>query len=82
MGKVQVGLEPDDWKSFDGVGAGPKEIRLRDASGIYRVMCIAKFEEALYVLHCLQKKTQATGKQGKDIARARCRAVINMRLKK
>ena len=50
LGKVQAGLEPADWKSFDDVGVGTKEIRIRDASGIYRVMYVAKYEEAVYVL--------------------------------
>lgn len=47
LGKIQVGLDPDDWKPFDNVGAGTKEIRIREASGIYRVMYVAKFEEAV-----------------------------------
>jgi predicted XRE-type DNA-binding protein len=38
LGKVQAGLEPADWKPFDEVGAGAREIRIREASGIYRVM--------------------------------------------
>ena len=42
-------------------------------------MYVAKFEEAVYVLHCFQKKTQATSKQHKDIAAARYRAVISAR---
>ena len=79
LGKVQAGLEPDNWKPFDEVGAGTREIRIREASGIYRVMYVAKFEEAVYVLHCFQKKTQATSKQDKDIAAARYRAVISAR---
>lgn len=79
LSKVQAGLEPEDWKPFDGVGAGTREIRLRDASGIFRVMYVAKFEEAVYVLHCFQKKTQTTSRQDKDIATARYRAVINAR---
>ena len=79
MGKVQAGLDPTDWKPFDDVGPGTKEIRIKDASGIFRVMVVAKFEEAVYVLHCLQKKTQATSKRDKDIAAARYRAVINAR---
>jgi phage-related protein len=79
LGKVQVGLPPDDWKPFDDVGAGTKEIRIREANGAYRIMYIAKFEEAVYVLHCFQKKTQATSKQDKDIAQARYRAVVNAR---
>ena len=53
--------------------AFPDEPR-RDA-----VMYIAKFEEAVYVLHCFQKKTQATSKQDKDIAEVRYRAVVNAR---
>ena len=82
LGKVQAGLDPLDWKPFDDVGAGTKEIRIKDASGIFRVMYVAKFEEAIYVLHCLQKKTQATGKQDKAIAVARYRAVVNARKEK
>ena len=37
----------------------------------------AKFEEAIYVLHCFQKKTQVTSKQDKATAAARHRAVVN-----
>jgi phage-related protein len=79
LGKVQSGLDPTDWKPFDEVGAGTKEIRIKEADGIYRVMYVAKFEEAVYVLHCFQKKTQATSKQDKGIAKARYRAVANLR---
>lgn len=79
LGKVQAGLEPEDWKPFDLVGAGTREIRIRDITGIYRVMYVAKFEEAIYVLHCFQKKSQAASKHDKDIAEARYRAVVNAR---
>ena len=79
MGKVQAGLDPTDWKPFNDVGAGTREIRLRDPNGIYRVMYVAMFEEAIYVLHCFQKKTQATSQQDKATAQARYRAVINSR---
>ncbi len=79
LGKVQAGLEPTDWKPFDDVGTGTKEIRVKDASGIHRVIYVAKFEEAIYVLHCFQKKTQVTSKQDKAIAKARYNAVVNVR---
>jgi phage-related protein len=79
LSKVQSGLDPEDWKPFGEVGAGAREIRIRDSSGIFRVMYVAKFEEAIYVLHCFQKKTQATSKQDKEIAEARYRAVANAR---
>lgn len=79
LGKVQAGLDPDDFKPFDKLGAGTREIRIREANGIYRIMYIAKFEEALYVLHCFQKKTQTTSKQDKAVTEARYRAVVNAR---
>lgn len=79
LGKVQAALEPTDWKSFDAVGAGTREIRIWVASGAYRVMYVSKFEEAIYVLHCFQKKTQATSKHDLAIAAARYRAVARMR---
>ncbi|MEO6431067.1 MAG: type II toxin-antitoxin system RelE/ParE family toxin, partial [Nitrosospira sp.] len=56
LGKVQAGLEPENWGTFDEAGTGTREIRIRESSGIYRVMYVAKFEEAVYVLHCFQKK--------------------------
>lgn len=79
LSKVQAGLDPEDWRPFDEVGTGTREIRIRDNSGIFRVMYVAKFEEAVYVLHCFQKKTQATARPDKDIAEARYRAVVNAR---
>lgn len=79
LSQVQAGLEPSDWKPFDDVGPGTREIRIRDKTGIYRVMYVAKFEEAIYVLHCFQKKTEATSQQDKDIASARYRAIVRER---
>ncbi|KND60714.1 Phage-related protein [Candidatus Burkholderia verschuerenii] len=79
LGRLQVGLDPEDWKPFDDVGAGVRKIRLRDASGIFRVMYVAKLEEAIYVLHCFQKKTQTTSKQDKEIATLRYRAIAHER---
>ena len=51
MRKLQAGLDPNDWKSFDDGGAGTREIRIKESGGAYRVMYVAKFEEAVYVLH-------------------------------
>ena len=79
LGKIQAGQEPDDWKPFDDVEAGTREIRVRDPSGAYRVMYVAKFEEAVYVLHCFQKKTQTTSRHDRDVASARYRAIVRMR---
>lgn len=79
LGKVQAGLEPADWKPFEEVGAGARGIRIREATGVYRVMYVAKFEEAIYILHCFQKKTQVTSKHDKAVATARYRAVVKAR---
>jgi phage-related protein len=78
LGKAQAGLEPADWKPFDEIGAGTREIRIREARGIYRVMYVAKVEEAIYVLHCFHKKTRVTSRQDKAIAAARYRAVVSV----
>lgn len=64
---VQHGLDPDDWKPMETIGAGVKEIRVRDNSSIYRVLYVAKFENTVYVLHCFKKTSQKTSKQDKDI---------------
>ncbi|WP_250534322.1 type II toxin-antitoxin system RelE/ParE family toxin [Caballeronia sp. AZ10_KS36] len=79
LGRLQVGLDPEDWKPFDDVGPGVREIRIKDTSGIFRVMYVAKFEEAVFVLHCFQKKSQATSTHDKEIAAARYRAIVRER---
>jgi phage-related protein len=45
-------------------------------------MYVAKFVEAIYVLHCFKKKTNTTSKQDKDIATARYKAVVHERSRK
>ena len=42
LGKVQAGVEPDDWKPFEDVGAGTREIRIRESSGIYRIIYMSR----------------------------------------
>lgn len=69
--KVQHGQDPDDWKPMKAIGAGVREIRVRDEGGAFRVIYLAKLADAVYVLHCFQKKTEQTSE--KDIALARKR---------
>lgn len=56
--KVQQGLEPSDWKPMASVGQGMREIRIRDEAGAFRVLYITRIEDAVFVLHAFQKKTQ------------------------
>ena len=50
------------------IGAGVKEVRLKDDSGAYRVIYVASFAEAVFVLHAFQKKSQKTPKREIDLA--------------
>ena len=49
-GEVQKGLDPSDWKPMTGVGAGVRKIRIH-AENEYRMMYVAKFAQAIYILH-------------------------------
>ena len=69
--RVQRGLDPDDWKPMTTIGAGVREIRVRHASGPYRVVHVANFAEAVYVLHAFAKKTQRTARRDLDLAAMR-----------
>jgi phage-related protein len=53
------------------VGKGVEEIRVWEESGTFRVIYVAKFAEAVYVLHAFQKKTQETSKRDIETARQR-----------
>ncbi|MEL6876601.1 MAG: type II toxin-antitoxin system RelE/ParE family toxin [Pseudomonadota bacterium] len=68
---VQTGLEPADWKPMKTVGAGVREIRIREASGTFRVIYLATLADRVLVLHAFQKKTQATPKKDIDLAARR-----------
>jgi phage-related protein len=72
---LQRGLEPSDWKPMKTVGAGVKELRLWDATGAFRVIYLATRPEAVYVLHCFQKKTRKTRKADLDLAASRLRQI-------
>lgn len=79
LDKVQHGEEPDDWKPMPSIGAGVKEIRVRDAAGTFRVMYLAKLADAVYVLHCFQKKTQETRQEDIELARKRLKDLMKER---
>ncbi|MDP1638178.1 MAG: type II toxin-antitoxin system RelE/ParE family toxin [Candidatus Nitrotoga sp.] len=79
--RVQTGEMPTDWKPMITVGPGVAEIRIH-AENEYRVIYIAKFEEAVYVLHGFTKKTQQTSKRDIDLAAKRYRELQQERRKK
>ncbi|MGH8555858.1 MAG: type II toxin-antitoxin system RelE/ParE family toxin [Methylococcales bacterium] len=42
-----------------------------------RLVYVANFADAVYVLHCFQKKTQKTGKIDLDLAAKRYQDLVN-----
>ncbi len=78
LGRVQAGDEPADWKPMPSIGQGANEIRVR-AGAAYRVVYVAKFAEAVYVLHVFQKKSSRTPKADIELARLRLGLLIQER---
>ena len=73
---VQVGREPDDWKPMSSIGAGVREIRVRDEAGQFRLIYVARLVKAIYVLHAFQKKTRKTSSLDLRLARRRYREAM------
>jgi phage-related protein len=70
LGRVQLGIKPNDWKPMPSIGPGVEEIRIH-AENEYRVIYVARFEDSVYVLHCFVKKTQRTSEPDIFIAKSR-----------
>jgi phage-related protein len=79
--RVQQGKLPRDWKTITTVGPGAMEIRIQ-LNGAFRMMYVAKFAEAIYVLHVFQKKTQKTSELDLAVARRRLALVRRTREEK
>jgi phage-related protein len=77
--RVQIGREPGDWKPMPTVGVGVREIRVRDEAGAFRVLYVAKFVEAVYVLHCFQKKSQKTAARDIELGQKRLKSLLEER---
>lgn len=71
LDQIQRGQQPSDFKPMSSVGKGVEELRVRDDSGSFRVIYIARMPQAVFVLHAFQKKTRATARQDIEIARDR-----------
>jgi phage-related protein len=75
---VQQGLDPHDWKPMTTVGIGVREIRIHE-DGEFRVLYVAKFPEAIYVLSAFEKKSRRTPRNEVRLAADRLRSVIEAR---
>lgn len=69
-------LQPNDFKYMPTVGMGTYELRVK-ADKQYRVFYVAKFEDAIYVLHTFVKKTQETSQKDIEKGKERYKALLN-----
>src|SRR5271168_4288988 len=70
LNKVEYGGRPADFKPLATIGSGVYEIRHSDEGDQYRLIYVAKFKEAIYVLHVItKKKTQKTAQHDIDLAK-------------
>mgnify|MGYP002778554438 CR=1 FL=1 len=76
--RLQQGLEPADWKPLPSVGPGVREIRIQTGRA-FRVLYVAKFAEAVYVLHAFEKKSQKTAARDLALAQQRLGELIRQR---
>jgi phage-related protein len=76
LDRVQHGLDPVDFKPMPTIGKGVWEIRITDKAGQFRVIYIAKLKDAVYVLHCFQKKTQKTAASDIELSNKRLRELL------
>jgi phage-related protein len=76
--RVQQGRMPEDWKPMPTVGVGVIEIRVRTRRE-HRAFYVAKFEEAVYVLHVFEKKSQKTAAKDLAVGAARYRELVHRR---
>lgn len=79
LDRVQKGLPPGDFKPMRTVGPGVYEIRVRDEGRAFRSLYVARFEEAVYVLHVFEKKSQRTAKADLETGRARYQELVRRR---
>jgi phage-related protein len=77
--RVQGGLEPSDWKPMTVVGSGVREIRVHSGKNEFRAIYVATFEEGVYVLHALKKKSQKTPKTDLELATTRFKELVKQR---
>ncbi len=73
---VQRGGVPSDFKPLPAVGSGVYEIRIH-ALGEWRVVYVAKMDDAVYVLHAFHKKTQKTRHEDIELAARRYKQLGN-----
>jgi phage-related protein len=63
-------------KKMEGMGPGVFELRFKDVSGIYRVICFLKKGEGIYLVHGFKKKSQKTPSKNLETAKLRIKRLV------
>ncbi len=75
---IQKGEKPNDFKPIPTIGRGVEEIRVWTEEA-YRIFYVAKFSEAIYVLHAFEKKTRKTPKPDIELGKQRYQQMMQFR---
>ena len=74
--RLQLGQTPPDRKVVREVGAGVYELREQDQKAWYRVLYVRR-ENAIQVLHCFEKRSNAIEQKEIETAKARLKRVLD-----
>ncbi|HEY9755513.1 MAG TPA: type II toxin-antitoxin system RelE/ParE family toxin [Oculatellaceae cyanobacterium] len=79
--RVQFGKEPNNYRTMPSIGAGVYEIKVQDDDKKqFRLIYVAKFAEAIYVIHVITgKTTERTSPQDIELAKQRLKQIIEER---
>jgi phage-related protein len=79
--QAQIGQRHENAKMLHGFAETVWQVRADDPSGTYRMVYVAQFQEAVYVLHAFQKKAKsglATSHRELALIRQRLRLACNL----
>lgn len=75
---VQQGVKPSNWRPMGAIGPGVIELRV-PGERAYRVLYVAHFFEAIYVMHVFEKKGRKTSGLDLEVCRVRYRQLVRQR---
>jgi phage-related protein len=63
-------------KAIPAVGSGVAELRIKDASGIFRAFYVTRLPDAVVVFHAFVKKTQKTPNREIELGKKRLKEML------
>ena len=58
------------------IGKGVHELRLKDSSGVYRIIYVLVNQNNIWIIHGFKKTTEQTTKQDIELAKKRLKEVL------